>query len=160
MTSQGFPRWCTGKESTCQCRRCKTHLQSLGCEDPLEQEIEIHSSIPAWKIPRTEEPGGLQTMESQSVGHGWVRAHRHTTSQEICVCFKIFALFLTVLWNRIQDARMTGSYSRHTSFKKFRVNSPVETINIRIRVYTFCPDKWPIMTIFLVSFFQLIKIHR
>ena len=76
------------------------------------------------------------------------------------LCFKIFALFLTVLWNRIQDARMTGSYSRHTSFKKFRVNSPVETINIRIRVYTFCPDKWPIMTIFLVSFFQLIKIHR
>ena len=37
-----------------------------------------HSSIPAWKIPWTEEPGGLQSMESQRVGHDWVHAHTHT----------------------------------------------------------------------------------
>ena len=41
----------------------------LGQEDPLEQEMATHSSIHAWKIPRTEEPGGLQSMESQRVGH-------------------------------------------------------------------------------------------
>ena len=41
----------------------------LGQEDSLEKEMATHSSIPAWKIPWTEEPGGLQSMESQRVGH-------------------------------------------------------------------------------------------
>ena len=40
----------------------KMQVQSLGQEDPLEEEIAIHSSIIAWKIPWTEEPGGLQSM--------------------------------------------------------------------------------------------------
>ena len=44
----------------------KTWVQSLGQEDPLENEMATHSSILAWKIPWTEEPGGLQSMESQS----------------------------------------------------------------------------------------------
>ena len=44
-------------------------VQSLGWEDPLEKEQATHSSIPAWKIPLTEEPGGLQTMGSQRVRH-------------------------------------------------------------------------------------------
>ena len=38
---------------------------SLGQEDPLEKEMATHSSILAWEIPRTEEPGGLQSMRSQ-----------------------------------------------------------------------------------------------
>ena len=41
-------------------------VQSLGREDPLEEDMETHSSIFAWKIPWTEEPGGLQSMGSQS----------------------------------------------------------------------------------------------
>ena len=41
----------------------ETQVQSLGREDPLEKEMAIHSSTLAWKIPRTEEPGGLQSME-------------------------------------------------------------------------------------------------
>ena len=45
----------------------KTWDQSLGQEDPLEKEMATHSSILAWKIPRMEEPGGLQSMESQRV---------------------------------------------------------------------------------------------
>ena len=47
----------------------KTRVQSLGLEDPLEQEMATHSSILAWKIPWTEEPGRLQSMRSQRVGH-------------------------------------------------------------------------------------------
>ena len=43
-------------------------VQSLDWEDSLE-EMATHSSIPAWKIPWTEEPGGLQSMQSQRVGH-------------------------------------------------------------------------------------------
>ena len=42
-----------------------TWIQSLDQEDPLEEEIANHSSILAWEIPWTEEPGGLQSMESQ-----------------------------------------------------------------------------------------------
>ena len=44
-------------------------VQSLGQEDPLEEEMAMHSSILAWEIPWTEEPGGLQFMGSQRVGH-------------------------------------------------------------------------------------------
>ena len=47
----------------------ETHVQSLGGEDPLEKKIASHSSILAWEIPWTEEPGGLQSMGSQRVGH-------------------------------------------------------------------------------------------
>ena len=43
--------------------------QSLGREDPLEKEMATHSSILAWRTPRMEEPVGLQSTESQRVGH-------------------------------------------------------------------------------------------
>ena len=43
--------------------------QSLGGEDPLEEEMTAHSSIPAWRITWTGEPGGLQSLESQGVRH-------------------------------------------------------------------------------------------
>ena len=42
----------------------ETWVRSLGQEDPVEEEMAIHSSILAWKIPWKEEPGGLQSMES------------------------------------------------------------------------------------------------
>ena len=73
----GLPKWFGGK------KKKKIHLPmqetwvwSLGEEDPLEKEMATHSSIVTWKIPRTEEPGGLQSMESQRVGHDW--AHMRT----------------------------------------------------------------------------------
>ena len=47
----------------------ETWVQSLGWEDPLEKEMATHSSILAWRMPWTEEPGGLQSMGSQRVGH-------------------------------------------------------------------------------------------
>ena len=47
----------------------ETRVQSLGREDPLEKEMVTHSSILAWKIPRTGKPGRLQSMKSQRVGH-------------------------------------------------------------------------------------------
>ena len=47
----------------------ETWVQSLDWEDPLEKGIASHSSVLAWRIPWTEEPGGLQSMASQRVGH-------------------------------------------------------------------------------------------
>ena len=47
----------------------ETRVPSLGQEEPLEKEMATHSSILAWKIPWTEEPGGLGSTESRRVGH-------------------------------------------------------------------------------------------
>ena len=47
----------------------ETWVRSLGGEDPLEKEMATHSSILAWKTSWMEKPGGLQSMESQRVGH-------------------------------------------------------------------------------------------
>ena len=47
----------------------ETRVRSLGWEDPLEEGIATHSSTLAWRIPWTEEPGRLQSMGSQTVGH-------------------------------------------------------------------------------------------
>ena len=59
-------------------------VRSLGWEDPLEEGMATHSSILAWRIPWTEEPGGLQSRGSQRVGHDWsdlythIHTHTHT----------------------------------------------------------------------------------
>ena len=49
----------------------ETRVRSLGWEDPLEKEMTTHSSTLAWRIPWREEPGRLQSMGSQRVGHNW-----------------------------------------------------------------------------------------
>ena len=52
---------------------------SLGQKDHLQKEMATHSSIHAWRIPWTGEPGGLQSIESQTVGHDWAtKTHTHT----------------------------------------------------------------------------------
>ena len=66
-----FPRGASGKEPACQCRRHESWVQSLGQKVPLEEDTATHSSMPAWRIPWTEEPGRLQSMGSQKVGHDW-----------------------------------------------------------------------------------------
>ena len=55
----------------------ETRVQSLGWDDPLEKEMAIHSSTIALKIPWTEEPGRLQSMGLQRVGHDWATSLTH-----------------------------------------------------------------------------------
>ena len=57
---------------------------SLGREDLLEKEMATHSSIPAWRIPWTEEPGGLQSIGLQRVGNDW--ATTNILLKEFSVC--------------------------------------------------------------------------
>ena len=64
--------------------------------EPLEKEMATHSSIPAWKIPCTEDPGRLQSMGSQSVGHNWVtniHTHTHTHTNR---SLEILSFFSTI----------------------------------------------------------------
>ena len=62
----GFPRGSVVKNPPAV---QETQVQSLGWEDPLEKEMATHSSVLAWRIPGTGEPGGLPSMGSHRVGH-------------------------------------------------------------------------------------------
>ena len=61
-----------GQMAKCLPTMWETRVPSLGWDDPLEKEMAAHSCTLAWKIPWTEEPGRLQSMGSQRVGHNWV----------------------------------------------------------------------------------------
>ena len=55
----------------------ETAVGFLGWEDPLEKEVAAHSSILAWEIPWTEEPGGLRSTGLQTVGRNWAHTYTH-----------------------------------------------------------------------------------
>ena len=59
----------SGEDSTAMLEAQEPQVQSLGQEDPLEEGMATHFSIPAWRIPWTEEPGGLWSTGLQRVGH-------------------------------------------------------------------------------------------
>ena len=61
----GFPGGSVVKKKKIELPMQESRVQSLGQEDPLEKEMATHSSILGWEIPRTEEPGELQSVESQ-----------------------------------------------------------------------------------------------
>ena len=61
----------------------ETWVRSLGWEDPLQKEMATHSSIPAWRIPWTEEPGGLQPMEQQESNTTWQQNNNNSFSKSI-----------------------------------------------------------------------------
>ena len=58
---------------------------SLGQEDPLEEGMATHFSIHSWRIPWTDKPGGLQSMETQRVGHNWVTNTQFNEFWQLCV---------------------------------------------------------------------------
>ena len=74
-----------------------TQIWSPGREDPLQQEMATHSKILAWKIPWTEEPGGLQFMGLQRVGHDWAKhvcACTHTHTHRLNIKNSLTLLFI------------------------------------------------------------------
>ena len=79
----------SSKKPSCQySRHTRCGVWSLGWEDPLEEGVVTHSSVLAWRISWTEEPGGLQSTGSQRVGHDWSNlAGMHLFSAEYCVEF-------------------------------------------------------------------------
>ena len=77
----------------------ETWVRSLGWEDPLEKRIATHSSVLAWIISWTEEPGGLQSMESQRVRHNWVT--NTFTFHLLFLHWDFFFFFLFICFKRI-----------------------------------------------------------
>ena len=74
-------RWCSSKESSCQCRRCKKHgfHPWAGKIDLLKKETVTHASILAWRIQWTEEPGRQQSM---GVAKSWMQLSTHIRNIE------------------------------------------------------------------------------
>ena len=68
MINRGLPRRLSGKESGVMKETQEARVRSLGWEGPLEEGMATHSSILAWRIPWTEESGGLQSTGSHTVG--------------------------------------------------------------------------------------------
>ena len=70
----------------------ETQVQALGQEDALEKEMATHSSICAWEIPCTEEPGGLQSMGLQREGHDRVCKCAHVCTHTHINTYTTFSL--------------------------------------------------------------------
>ena len=76
------PRICSGSAVKNSPAMPEPQVRSVGLEDPLEKEMATHWSILAWRIPWTEEPGGLQYIGLQRVRHNWSNlAHKHNPSK-------------------------------------------------------------------------------
>ena len=134
----------------------ETRVRSLGWQDPLEKEMPSHSSTLPWKIPRTEEPGRLQSMGLQRVRHDWVTSlsftlpygwARSQSSMEECVSKFQQKLWLfgeknqeensPVRWRVCKESRKGESWRRKYSQFCEEINT-----NLRItpKLCTWSPD--------------------
>ena len=86
------PGGASDKESACLCRRHDLQFQSLGLEDPLEEGMATHSSVLVWRIPWTEKPGRLQSIESQRVRHDWNDLAHTPTQTSACQASRFFTI--------------------------------------------------------------------
>ena len=85
----------------------ETQVRSLGREDPLEREMATHSSILAWKIARTEKPGGPQSMVPQRAGHDLVTRAAAVASKALKM-FLLFNLVVPLLGIYLQKIKVDG----------------------------------------------------
>ena len=106
----------------------ETWVQSMGQEDPLEKEMATHSSILAWRIPWTEEPGGLQSTGSQRVRHD-----RATSLSLSLGCF-IDLLIVFIYFLYMQGRTLMGFlsfYMKISLSKLLCLLHPLESRNVR-----------------------------
>ena len=122
-----FPGGSDGKDSAMQ----ETRVWSVGLEDPLEKGMATYSSILAWEIPWTEEPGRLQSMRSQRVRHDW--ATEHTCSWFI---FTFCEISVSTNTQIIQDKRKVNQSSSAMQMKLLRYSFSL-TLRITSVLYSW-----------------------
>ena len=145
--SVGLPWWLSGK--ICLPVQ-EMWFQSLGQEDSLEKEMATQSSILAWEIPWTEEPGKIQSMLSQRVGHDLVTKHTHTgkvylfysclnvgaeTTQQVCLFPSrlswVTFVYSAIVWGALRTTRKTVKSSHwQWSLRPIKDESPREPITL------------------------------
>ena len=106
--SWGFSGCASDKEPTANAGGIETSVRYLGQEDPLKEGMATHSSILTWRIPWTEEPGGLQSIGSQRVGHDW--SDFACTHAQLIGYISMFPIFLEhIKLNKVpQRERVAG----------------------------------------------------
>ena len=97
----------------------ETWVWSLGQEDLLERGRTTHSSTVAWRIPWTEEPGGLQSLGSQRVGHDWANKHMYSIKHNFTFYF-YFKIYRNVL--KWQCQIVNSSLKRWLFFLRFHLS--------------------------------------
>ena len=133
----------------------ETWVQSLGREDPLEKEMATHSSILAWRIPWTEEPGRLQSTGSQRVGHNWATSpsflhlHELTTMKSLVTVCHHTELLAYYYW------RYSLCYHYIMWFIYFRMNF-IPLNSFHLHRPPFHLSRTLATTIFSVSFGQVL----
>ena len=132
----GLPRWCNGKESACQCKKCG--FDPWVGQFPWRMKMAAHSSILAWKIPWTNEPGGLQSMGSWRVRHDWVK-HTYTRFggsnflwKGILLLKKFFGVPASRLCNSHQY--LTHHIKASSNFKK---KTPKQSVGVHTSICIF-----------------------
>ena len=110
----------------------ETWVRSLGWEDPLEKEMETHSSILAWKISWTEEPGGLQSMGPQRVRHNWAtNTQVYPSPPKVSLCPSI----ILTSWSSFCHCPTVGNH--WSAFHHYLLD-----INIYIMHFLIIFNKW------------------
>ena len=110
MKRYGLPWWLSDKNSPAV---QKTQVQSLDQEDPLEKKMATHSSILAWEIPWTEEPGGLQSM---GLRKSWTPLSNFTASTTVYIYLYLYiANFSPWFSNAFQHKLLTQTFSLEQS---------------------------------------------
>ena len=127
----GLPRWLSGKESTCRCRRCK---RSWFGQIPWRRKWQPTPVFLSGKSPWTEDPGGQQSMGSQRVRHNWARGHGHAHTHththtlywtivdlQCCVsftCSQWFSLNKLIAFDQQIETKLRVFYSRPHNYSK------------------------------------------
>ena len=130
----GFPGGSNGKESAWNAG----DLGSVPCqEDPLEEDMAIHSSIFAWRVPLTQEPGGLQYVGLQRVKDDWAWTLSRTTGQSLGLHV---ASWLLWPWSTMKKNQWESSFNKGTSAHKERQNHDawMETDGISRLIEVIC----------------------
>ena len=116
----------------------ETWVQSLGQEDPLEKEMATHSSSLAWKIPWTEEPGRLQSMGSQRVGHDWATSLSLSWCQGVVLnLFHVLLLKLTEV-----DFTIIAPFSSWGHINLFAQSTTTNKFRLKIQAQFNLPVSW------------------
>ena len=97
----------------------ETRVWSLGWEDPLEKGMATHSSILAWRIPWTEEPGGLQSTGSQRVGHDWATSRSLSLSGSLSYICQIAGYYKQIAIHRFSWIYDMIIYNRMSNMRDY-----------------------------------------
>ena len=127
----------------------ETQVWSLGWQDILEKEMATHSSTLAWRIPRMEEPSGIQSMGSQRVGHDWATSLSLSTPEtrmRVCIRsrFSHVQLFVTP-WTIAHQAPPSMGFSRQEYLSQLPCPPPGDLSNPGIKPMSLnisSIDKW------------------